>query len=567
MTFEVQHDWQASLATPRPLIGERAKTRLLLALCFLWILLGLVGHQPWKPDEAQTISIVKNLLRGVDWIVPSMAGIPSLKYPPLYYLSAATSASLLAPWLPIHDAARLATGFWMALTLLMVGMSGREMWGTGSGRQTTFIFLGSLGLLFSAHLLSPAIAGLAGYAMAFYGLALSPRRPWRAGALLGTGAGIAFLSTGLLAAGIIVLAALLLPALFPSWRRTSTWACLGTAATFASPWFGLWLFALWQHSPELLMNWLATGAHVLDNNNLPYFLKTLSWYAWPALPLAGWTLWHHRSHLLQRPQFQLALTFFAVTLLMLGFGTENRDIQALPLLLPLAILGGGAIDTLRRSVASALDWFSIMLFGTMGFLIWLGWSAMMTGTPSRLAARMHKLSLDYVPHFDWKILLAAGTITLVWGLVVFKAKRSNRAVVTDWAVGITMVWGLLMTLWLPWIDAAKSYDTTIAAMKKSMPAEYACVTSHHLGDSQRALLDYYTGIRPQPYELTQRIDCDLLLIQDERRREKFEPGPSWTLIWQGKRASDKREGFRLYHYRPNSPVVVTTATNPSRMIN
>lgn len=551
MTFEVQHDWQASLATPRPLIGERAKTRLLLLLCFLWITLGLIGHHPWKPEEAQTISIVKQLLHGGDWTIPAMAGTPTLKYPPLYYLSAAFSGWLLSPWLPLHDAARLATGFWMALTLLMVGMTGREMWGSGSGRQTTFVFLGSLGLLFSAHLLSPAIAGLAGYAMAFYGLALSPRRPWRAGVVLGTGIGIAFLATGLLAVEIIGLAALLLPVLFRAWRRPSTWASLSTALVFASPWLGIWLVSLWQHSPDLFLTWLSSGNHALDNSSLPYFLKTLTWYAWPALPLAAWALWHYRQHLMQRPQFQLALTFFLVALLLLGFGADNRDIQALPLLLPLAVIGGAAIDTLRRSAASALDWFSIMLFGSMGFLIWLGWTAMMSGVPTRLAARMHKLSLDYVPHFDWKILLAASTITLIWGLVVFKAKRSNRAVVTDWAVGITMVWGLLMTLWLPWLDAAKSYHAMFTSMHKALPANYACVTSLRLGDSQRALLDYYLDIRPQPFEIAQYVNCDLYLIQDERSREKVEPGPSWILIWQGKRASDRRESFRLYQYTAN----------------
>jgi 4-amino-4-deoxy-L-arabinose transferase-like glycosyltransferase len=553
MPFEVQHDWQASLATPRPMIGERTKTHWLLLLCFLWISFGLLGHAPWKPDEAQTISIVKHLLNSGDWVVPSLAGIPTLKYPPLYYLSAAASASLFSPWLTLHEAARLATGLWMALTLLMVGMAGREMWGLGSGRQTTFAFLGSLGLLYSAHLLTPPIAGLAGYAMAFYGLALTPRRPWRGGALLGTGIGIAFLATGLLAAGSLLLTTLLLPILFPNWRRKTTWASLPTALVCASPWIGIWLWALWQQSPSLFMRWLAMGPHLLDNNSVPYLLKTLSWYAWPALPLATWAFWQFRNHLLQRPQFQLALTFFTVTLVLLGLGAEGRDIQALPLLLPLAIIGGSAIDTLRRGIASALDWFSVMLFGTMGALIWLGWLAMMSGTPAKLAGRMHKLSLSYVPHFDWPLVLAALAVTLIWCLVVLKAKRSNRAVVTDWAVGITMVWGLLMTLWLPWLDAAKSYQAVFSDMQKSLPAHFSCVTSRNLGDPQRALLDYYLDIRAQTYEAAQHIDCDLYLIQDERNQEKIEPGYSWKLIWQGKRASDRRESFRLFQYMQNQP--------------
>ena len=554
MPFEVHHDWQASLATPRPLIGERTKTRLLLLLSFFWVMLGLVGHQPWKPDEAQTISIVKNLLQDGDWFLPTAADTVSLKYQPLYYLSAAATAKAFSPWLSLHDAARLASGLWMALTLLMIGMTGREMWGLGAGRQTAFVFLASIGLLFSAHLLTPPLAGLTGYAMAFYGLALSPRRPWRGGALLGTGIGIAFLSTGLLSAEIIGLSSLLLPALFPGWRRTSTWATLLSATILSLPWLTIWPWSLWQHAPDLLQSWFSSGPHLLDNRNLLYFVKTLSWFAWPGLPLAIWALWHYRDHLFQRPQFQLALTFFLTELFMLGFGAENRDIQALPLLVPIAVLGGAAIDAMKRSMASALDWFGIMLFGTLGSLVWLGWFAMMTGIPATLAARMHKLSLAYIPHIDWGMLALAAITTLTWAIIVFKAKRSNRAAITDWAVGITMVWGLLMTLWLPWLDAAKSYHGMMADMQKALPPGYACMSSNHLGEPQRALLDYYLDIRTQPFEISQHVDCDLYLIQDERNLEKIEPGTAWKLIWQGKRPSDRRESFRLYQYIAHQPV-------------
>ncbi len=552
MVFEVHHDWQASIATPRPLIGERAKTRLLLLLCFLWLGLGLIGHEPWKPDEAQSISIIKNLMQGSDWAIPALAD-GSLKYPPLYYLSAAASARVLSPWLAPHDAARFASGLWMALTLLLVGMMGREMWGTGSGRQTTFVFLGSLGLLYSAHLLLPLVAGLAGYAMAFYGLALSHRRPWRAGVLLGTGVGIAFLSAGFLGPEIIVLTALLLPLSFRTWRRKTSLACLASASLIALPWFAVWLFAVWQRAPQLLQAWLLSGPHAWDNHSLTYFLKTLSWSAWPALPLAVWALWHSRHHLLQRPQFQLILTFFVVTLLLLGFGAEGRDAQAMPLLLPLAMLGGSGVDSLRRNLASALDWFGIMLFGCMGCLVWLGWFALMMDFPHKLAQRMHKLSPAYLPEFSYPAIAVAVILSLIWGLVVFKARRSNRAFVTDWAMGITMVWGLLMTLWLPWLDAAKSYRPMVADLQKSLPVSYACMTGRDVGDSQRSLLDYYAGIRIRPFEANQRIDCDLYLIQDDRSRERIEPGASWTLLWQGKRAADRRESFRLYQFRTNRP--------------
>lgn len=547
MPFEVEHDWQASLSTPKPSIGERAKTRLLLLLCFLWLSLGLIGHHPWKPAEAQAISAVMHLLEGGNWAIPSVAGNPTLENPPLYYLSAAASAKLLSPWLlPMHDAARLATGVWMALTLLLVGMTGREMWGMGAGRQTTFIFLGSIGLFFSAHLLHPEVAGLTGYAMAFYGLALARRRPWRAAPLIGSGIGIAFLTSGLLAAGILISTALLLPLLFVNWRGKAYLTSMSLGLLIAIPWGLAWLIPLWQHAPEMLASWLRSGKHVLDNDSLLYFPNLLLWFAWPALPLAAWSLWYFRKHLLQRPQFQLALLFLSVTLLLLGLGADDRDILALPLLLPLAVMGGAAVEELRRGTASAINWFGIMLFGTLGFLIWLGWSAMTSGIPERLARRMHVLSEAYVPQFEWLPFLAAAAITATWLGVVFGAKRSNRAAVTDWAIGITMVWGLLVMLWMPWLDATKSYQSVFVSLKHSLPAEHGCINGRNLGEFQRALLDYYADIHTRRFVPSRGLECDFYLVQDERKPRIQSPGPGWQIIWQGHRPSDRRERFRLY---------------------
>ena len=546
MPFEFEHDWQATFATPKPRVGQATKTRLLLLLCALWLGLGLVGHQPWKPDEALTVSIVKHILSGGDWLVLKLAGQPAHQAAPLYYLSAAGTARLFSHWLSLHDAARLVSGLWMALALLMVGMAGRELWGKGTGRQTTLVFIGSIGLVATAHMLTPDVAGLAGYATAFYALALSTRRPMRAGLLLGTGFGIAFLSKGLLPAEIIATTALLLPVFFGHWRRKTYLTCLVVALAAASPWFVVWPFALWHRSPEQFQAWLALSQPAFDQYNLLYFVKTLTWYAWPALPLAAWTLWLEGRKILAHPTLQLSLGFFLVLLFMLGFGTEGRDVHALPLLLPLAAIAGGSVDTLRRGAASALDWFGIMLFGVLGFCFWLGWVAMMTGFPAKTAERMHKLSTAYVPEFSWGVLLAGLVLTLIWLVVVGKAKRSNRAMVTDWAVGITVAWGLLMTLWLPWLDSVKSYRDTVTSLQAVLPARYGCITSRNLGESQRSLLDYYANIRVQAFETEQRLGCDLYLIQDEKGREKIEPGSNWKLIWQGKRPSDRRESFRLY---------------------
>lgn len=546
MAFELEHDWQGNLATPRARVGERVKTRLLIILCAVWICFGLISHAPWKPNESQSLSIVKSMLHGGSLLAPVVAGHSTIENPPLYYLTAAGVAKLLSPPLAMHDAARLASGLWMALTLLMVGMAGRELWGLGAGRQTTLIFLGSIGLVVTAHLAMPEVAALTGSAMGLYALALAKRRPLRASALLGCGIGISFLASGILSAGITLASALLLPALSANWRTKSYATVLALSALVASPWLLIWPLLCAHFAPALFATWWQNSLHDFNHYNHVYFLKVLAWYAWPALPLALWGLWRYRSELLYKPKFQLLLSYFATSVLLLGFGASDREIYALALLLPLAILAGGSVETLKRGAAGALNWFSLLLFGTLGFLIWLGWLAMMTGWPAKLAERMQVLSGTAKAQFSLIEFVAALAITLVWILVVANAKRSNRAAVTDWAVGVTMAWSILMTLWLPWIDSAKSYGPMMSSLRKAIPSQYACITSRNLGDAQTALLNYYTGLRTQPFETVQRLDCDLYLIQDERGNEKIEPGNDWKLIWHGKRKADRRESFRLY---------------------
>ena len=52
------------------------KTALFLLVCLAWLLPGLVGHDPWKTDEALAMGAVSGMLRSGDWAVPFIAGEP-----------------------------------------------------------------------------------------------------------------------------------------------------------------------------------------------------------------------------------------------------------------------------------------------------------------------------------------------------------------------------------------------------------------------------------------------------------------------------------------------------------
>lgn len=546
MRFQLDHDWQGNMATPRARVGESAKTQLLLILCAIWIILGLTGHAPWKPLEAPSISIVKGIVQGSSLIAPLAAGESTLTSPPLYYLTAAASAKLLSPLFDMHDGARLINVIWMTIVLLMVGMTGRELWARGVGRHATFIMMGTIGLIMNAHSLNAEVASLASAATGFYALALSKRRPWRASGLLGLAIGAGFLSNGLIPPLILLATALLLPILFKAWRTKSFATTVGTAMIIASPLIAGWLILLYLQEPALFKPWLQANLNGFNQQNHLYFVRILIWYAWPALPLALWGLWRNRHQLVLKPKFQLILTFFICSLLLLGFGASSKDISALPLLLPLVALGAGSVEHLKRGAAAALNWFGITLFGLIGFLVWLGWIAMLTGYPAKIKERMQFLSGSNATHFSWIAFAIAFIITMIWFFTCLRAKQSNRSTVTNWAVGMTFGWGLLMTLWLPWINAVKSYQPVFTGMQKVLPAHFDCMSSLNVGQSQRLLLHYYTDINLRSFETTHQISCNLYLIQDDRGVGKMLPSDEWKLIWQGKRIADRKENFRLF---------------------
>ena len=57
---------------------------------------------------------------------------------------------------------------------------------------------------------------------------------------------------------------------------------------------------------------------------------------------------------------------FVVLLVVLSAARRAAGNLALPMLLPLALLGAAEVDTLKRGYSGALDWFGILTFGLLG---------------------------------------------------------------------------------------------------------------------------------------------------------------------------------------------------------
>lgn len=527
-------------------------------LCVAWILPGLVGHDPWKPDEAYSFGLVYHMLQTGDWVVPTLAGEPFMEKPPVFYLVATFMAWLFQGWLPLHDGARLASGVFLGATLACVGAAARLLLGGRTGWLAALALLGCVGLVERAHQLITDNAQLTGFALGLLGLALSLRRPVWGGLVLGTGAGVAFLAKGLLGPGCLGLTSLALPLLYPRWRTRAYLGTLLVAAAAALPWILIWPLLLWQRAPALFDEWLWVNnlGRFLGQNNLGpkavpgQYLAILPWYAMPAWPLALWALWRGRHEFRAAPWLHLPATFFACVFLVLSLSHDARELYAMPMLPPLAILAVPGLFSLRRGASRALLWFSMVFFSVFALVGWFYWAAMDLSFPVRLHHHLMDMQPGYVAASVPLRAVLGLLLSAAWVVLLRRAPAAPERPLVLWAGGSTLVWGLLVILFMGYADTGKSYGSMVRDIQAHLPASYRCMGSRNLGEPQRALLDYWAGIRTQRVEVPgQRRDCDLQLVQGFRS-EIAEPGPGWRLLWEGARLGDNKELYRLFQRMP-----------------
>jgi len=223
-----------------------------------------------------------------------------------------------------------------------------------------------------------------------------------------------------------------------------------------------------------------------------------------------------------------------------------QDVNLIPLLAPLALIAYQGALVLRRGAAGALDWFGVLGFGFFGALIWLGWFAMLTGLPPRIANNFSKSAPAFSLDFQVLPVLLALALTLGWLYLIFFTTRSPMRSVLRWASGVVLLWGMFAMLWMPWADYQKSYRNVALQLRSKIPVGATCMAHKGLGVSQAAALDYHGGIRGQAFDIVRPNACPLLLVQGSPQHEFDGPGAGWVKLADVGRPGDRSERYRLY---------------------
>jgi 4-amino-4-deoxy-L-arabinose transferase-like glycosyltransferase len=546
-----------------------------LLLITAYLMLGVIGHDPWKQDETYIFGIIHHILNTGDWVVPTVAGEPFMEKPPLYYWLAVGCARLFSPLLALHNGARFATPIFMGLACLGVAQSSRLEWGKHSAPFAVLLLLSSLGILLHSHMMLTDIPALTGMAIALWGFSLTSQtfsetahsNPSliKGGLLLGIGLGTGFLAKGVLIPGVIGLTAFCLPLFFAAWRTRYYAKVLLIGTLAALPFLLIWPIALYQRSPALFMEWfwmnnvgrfLGFSVAALGAPHEPgFWWINLPWFTFPILPLALLTLWSLRHRALKLPAVQVSCLLSFILMAVLGSSASARANYALPLLAPISLLAVPGLRYLPLYGQKLWDYLSRALFLSLSLLIVYVWGVKQwRGMPPQWTFLTKHLPSQFNEPFSFD---RVGIAVLLLVLCCWEWFRLEQYAKTEghehaqglisWMLGMTLFWGLVSMLWMPWLDEAKSYRSVFLSMHSKMPASYSCMESLGLGESERAMLRYFLGINTLRREVNTHPHCSLFLI--DGLADTPPPPPitqGWHLLWEGARNGDFRERLWLY---------------------
>lgn len=560
---------------PTPaIVAQRAVKRLpRLALWLFglaYVLPGFLGRGPWKRADLTSFGYMAELARGAsDWWAPTLGGLSPEVDALLPYWLGAWAIQAAPAWLSADLAARLPFMWLLMMVLISTWygcyylarspMAQPVAFAFGGEAQPTdyaravadgglLAFIACLGLAQLAHETTPALTQLCFTALLFYATAALPYRPIAPGiaaavGLFGltlSGAPSTALALGLGCAMIyLVDASPQEGSRFPkTYRAAGILGMTLLSALLAT------LLSLWRWRIDLPQadwaEWQSLG-------------RLFLWFTWPTWPLALWTLWRWRLQLLSSrlSSRHLWLPLWFIGVASVSTLTTSAADRSLLLALPaLAALAAFALPTLGRSMAALIDWFTLIFFSGCALVIWIVWLSMQTGIPAQPAANVARLAPGFQHSFSLTTLSIAVGASLVWAwLVKWRVGRHRSAIwksVVLPAGGAALCWLLLMTLWLPLLDFARSYASMVQQATTLIGATPSCVASLGLSRSQTAAFAFHGNMRLEP--LTKPTRCSWLIAEGEAAKTL---AGSWQARGSVRHPSDPNESLLLFSRQVN----------------
>lgn len=562
------------MTQPTPaIVAQGAVRRLpraaLILLCIAYVVPGWVGRDPWKSADISAFGYMAEIARGsAEWLHPQLMGLSPEINALLPYWLGALAIQWAPGWMAPDFAARIPFALLLTLALTATWYGTYYLARDRQAQPVPFAFGGeallpdyaravadggllafiaSLGLAQLSHETTPALAQLCFTALSFYALAALPYRRWMPS--LGIAAGL----TGLSLSGAPTMAALLGGggvALYffdrtvargrqdSKAHRPLALALLTALTMLLATGLDLWRWRI-EFPEASWAEWRSLG-------------RLLLWFTWPTWPLAFWTLWRWRRQWVGGgiPNRHLVLPLgFSSVAIAATLSTASADRSLLLALPALAALAAFALPTLGRSVAALIDWFTLLFFSGCAFIIWVVWISLQTGIPSQPAANVARLAPGFESSFSAIPFLIALGATGAWAWLVRWRVGRHRAAIWKSLVlpagGAALSWLLLMTLWSPLLDFARSYAPLVRRVMTVLQ-EPSCVEVHGLSRSQIAAFQFHGKLSLKP--LGSADLCPWLMVGEDASKTlaNYTDLTGWRWLATERHPSDRYETILVY---------------------
>lgn len=560
----------------RPTVTQESVGRLprlaLLLLCVLYGVPGFFAHDPWRDAEATALSQMLGMSEAtLGWDFTPYLGRASIALfsPMLDPALAARIPFLLLLWACFamlwyacyhfarHDNAQ-------PVALPFGGEAHAIDYARAVADGSLLAFMACLGLAEKGHQAAPFLGQLFGVCVLLYGLAAFANEARKAvaaialSALLICGFGAAGFAA-LLYIAMIAVALIrihkpsplffytLLISLAISLILLTVQGFFGAASSLSwrsinADWLSLFVWFLWPlwfivgyGYFKLRLHRFRSSREIIDGESA-------------AIPLRA--AWHYAA--------PLTVALLALLRSLLVADADNALFLALP---ALAIAAALMLALMPRNVLAAIDWFALALFTGAAIFVWVLWIAAQTGMPAPINNNIERFYPGFRQANAWPFqalpFLVAALATMVWlALMVWRTSRARKPLwkgMVLTAGGVTLGWLLLQTLGAPMLNASRSYQSIVAKIDASVPAN-ACVKAVGMNDTLRFLLSYRSQTHYESTAGKASVECVFMLVRHTRAQSPQADMSldGWTRQWSLRRPTERDETFTLFQ-RTSTP--------------
>lgn len=543
---------------------------LLLFICFLamYLLPGIYSHSPWKQDENYSFGIIQTMYETGKWLVPINAGEPFMEKPPLYYWVATITSHLFSGFMPLYDAARSATLFFSIINFSFFVLLARRFFQVETFSDARIWIAFSLyvcapGIMRHSHDMFTDVSLMAGATIGLYGLlGLIQQKKMAMSALwLSLGTVITMLSKGVFIPGVLWICLLASPIFVVQCRTKSFWLHSFVAGLLALVAILPWPTQLYLQHPDLFMVWF------WENNigrffgfsveklgakaNLTRIPAAIALFAFPSGLLAViYFLKHPIKRLFDSNEYLLSL-FPLLGIVFLQISASGRALYLLPFIAPMAIIATQTLLSVPKKALRVVSYFAAVFWSVLIVFLWVSYFIVLTGNQQEwLTVFSRWLPMSYQMHFSLVAFASGLVITCVWfarNKIIPNIVSPAFQMMKNWLLGLCAVWGIILTLFLGWIDYTKGFESVFTDLNQHLVGQFTkndCMASDNIGESEAPMLYYYTGVLHQRQDTFEKPEqCRWLIVLSKQ----VKPAPQgMELFWHNHRPDEYRENLVVY---------------------